>query len=114
MRISCATDGSFESLTLENECLRLVLLPELGAKITSLVDLERGREWLAGHDGRDYRRASLDADFGAPDASGWDECFPSVGAGFHFASPWEGVRLADHGELWTRPWSWHEEDDALV
>jgi galactose mutarotase-like enzyme len=115
VRISCAKHGSFESLTLENEWLRLVLLPELGAKITSLVDLERGREWLSAPGGPDYRRAGgLDTEFGASDANGWDECFPSVGPGFHFASPWEGVRLADHGELWTRPWSWHQEDDALV
>ena len=42
------------------------------------------------------------------DASGFDECFPTIGACAYPEAPWQGVIAPDHGELWTLPWAWQE------
>ncbi|MFZ4819721.1 MAG: hypothetical protein ACOYLU_13825, partial [Limisphaerales bacterium] len=45
-------------------------------------------------------------DFSRSDLSGFDECFPTVGACLYPAlGQRAGVELADHGEVWFRPWS---------
>lgn len=108
MEVTETSQNGVRLVVCRNERLQLALLPELGAKVVSLVDLESGREWLstpidAGHRG--------DGNF-AP--YGWDECFPSVGRGYHPDEPWRGTRLADHGELWSRPWSFRREDGSVA
>jgi hypothetical protein len=77
--------------------LRLRALGSPGGRITSLQFA--GVEWLA-EPVRAYRPvAAEERDWGRCDASGWDECFPNVGAG---PVPWE----ADHGDVWRRPTDW--------
>jgi hypothetical protein len=85
------------AIACEGERLRLVLVPEVGAKIVSLVDCRTGREWLASPP-----RASTappdDGDEVGRDASyGWDECFPSVAPGEYPGVAWQGAQLVDHG-----------------
>lgn len=101
-------------LTLENDALRAKVMPEQGAMVASLVDLERGREWLDQPRSGTARSGTLDSVYGGSEACGWDECFPTVNPVAYPEPPWEGVALTDHGELWPRPWSWSREDDALV
>ena len=95
------TYRGFDVILLENELLRVVVLPELGAKIWSLVDKRRDRELLW----HNPRVAPRPAPFGAAYddwfAGGWDELFPND-------APVEidGERYPDHGELWSMPWQW--------
>jgi hypothetical protein len=100
--------GAVRLVVCRNERLQLVLLPELGAKVVSLVDLESGREWLSTPLDPVHRRDGSFAPYG------WDECFPSVGRGYYPDEPWLGTPMADHGELWSRPWSLGREDSAVV
>jgi galactose mutarotase-like enzyme len=114
MAISETTRDGLRALTCDNGHIRFTLLPELGAKVISLVDLSSGREWISTQADVVFHRAALDDDYGAYDKSGWDECFPSIGAGFHPTAPWAGTVLADHGELWSRPWHCQVEAESIA
>ncbi|MBI2060025.1 MAG: hypothetical protein HYT87_09670 [Nitrospirae bacterium] len=85
--------------------MRVVVIPEWGGKIASLVDLRRGQEWLYTNPNIKPRRpeygASYVQDF---DIGGFDECFPTVGACNYPSGPWKGVPIPDHGEVWSSPW----------
>ncbi len=100
-------------LTLDNGVVRANVLPERGAMVASLIDLESGREWLDQPEEGPDRAAGLDAVYGGREACGWDECFPTVNPVPYPEPPWEDVPLADHGELWSRPWA-SEQDGAAV
>jgi hypothetical protein len=50
-----------------------------------------------------YRRVPHGSSYvAAADTGGWDECFPSVSACAYPSSPWVGVPVQDHGELWSQ------------
>lgn len=102
-----------DGITLENEALRVRVLPSRGAKLTSLWDKRRGREWLLPSqlEGEAYPAATYGADYSRFDTSGFDECFPNIAEG---PSPDGAVRWPDHGELWSRPWAVTRDGDGLV
>lgn len=87
---------------IENEALRVGVLPAYGARVVSLVDKGTGREWMFG--GGQSANVGEDAVYSLDEAVGWDECFPTVGAFEAQGTPWRR-RLRDHGDLWGRPWS---------
>ena len=99
---------------LESERLHVALLPDYGAKIVSIVDRATGREWLAGPGERPYANYTLTTPYEESDRSGWDECFPTIGPGYHPAEPWDEIELADHGELWQRGWHETQSDHAIT
>jgi hypothetical protein len=80
--------------------LALTAIPELGGKISSLQ--WNGREVLAHNPHKPLRRAEYAAPYADYDASGFDECFPTIGACQHPDAP--DVQAPDHGELWAIPW----------
>lgn len=103
-RLDAITWRGFDALMLENASVRAVVVPALGGKIASLVDLRSGREWL-------WRsQAPVEAPRYAAefvprhDIGGFDECFPSHGPSFFPAGPWAGTPVPDHGEVWALPW----------
>ena len=61
----------FSALALENDLIRVVIVPNLGAKIVSLFDKTYRHEWLAGPM-RPLKQTSYGADFVSQDMSGWD------------------------------------------
>jgi hypothetical protein len=103
-------EDGFERVVCSTEALSLTLIPELGAKVVSLVDRARGREWVA-QPIRPYRSAAAGDAFADFDGGGWDECFPNVGAGPH---PGSGVELQDHGEVWSAPWALELADGTVA
>ncbi|MCR9138448.1 MAG: hypothetical protein NXI27_20775 [Alphaproteobacteria bacterium] len=95
-------------LHLANEHVALSVEPEFGARITSLVERSSGRDWLIG--GPLEGSAGDDAGFGAREARGWDECFPTVAP---CLDETHGRPLRDHGDLWGRPWHCDIENNAI-
>ena len=93
------THGPFDVATLENEALRVSVVPDYGAKVIELTDKRTGRNWLV--EGNPTDASGEDAVFGGLQAYGWDECFPTVAP--CPGGPW-GQDLRDHGALWGRPW----------
>ena len=75
-------------VALANGALSCAVAPELGAKITSLVNRATGREWLWTNPQLPRRPGGPGDSYVAQhDTGGVDECFPSV-----------------HGVLYGRPW----------
>jgi len=100
----------FHAERLEGGGLAVCVLPELGGKISELrreggpnVLLTPGRVAL--------RRRSPGDRFEDHDASGFDECFPTVAS---CPSPGGGAPLPDHGDLWTSAWSFRREGAGAV
>jgi len=89
-----------EAVKLESDALSVVVLPELGGKISSLVSRATGREWLWRNPHLPYRAAAPgDSYVALHDTGGIDECFPTVAPSLGFP---------DHGELWGQAWAVEE------
>ena len=97
-------------VVLENDDLRLTVLPELGGRLWSLIDLAQGAEVLWHHPTLQPDRVAPGAGYDDAFAGGWDELFPS-----DRAVDIDGVTFPDHGEWWSQPWTWRidEAEDAL-
>ena len=107
-------DGKHENLAcriIENECLRLAVAPQLGGKITSLYYKPQAFEVLFQPTDRNYRLPEYGAAFAAYDTSGADEMFPTIDACAYPGN--DAVRLPDHGELWSIPWSLETSVDCI-
>jgi hypothetical protein len=81
------------------------VVSELGARVVSLRDVRRGREWLlqgaVPSEGQAQAWSREDAVFGGLESFGWDECLPTVAP---CSDPREaaGPPLRDHGDQWGR------------
>jgi hypothetical protein len=96
---ACRVDD-FAATSLVAGDLAVVVVPELGGKLCSIV--WQGREILARNPLRPVRYGAPYADF---DASGFDECLPSIGPCPYPEAPWNGTEVPDHGEVWSIPWT---------
>jgi len=101
------------AVTMESEILKVVLIPDSGGKIQSIVDTRFDKELLVQRDDVRYRRSSYDSEYASGDVSGFDEVFPSIEPCYFPRSPWQGIRIPDHGEVWALPWRFQYEDDSL-
>lgn len=109
MAIELSAYAGFEAMALSTPRLCLTVVPDCGGKIVSLRSARSGREWLWRDPARPLGRPVPGGEFASHDISGWDECFPTIGACPYPAVPGDafaGVALSDHGELWSRPWRW--------
>lgn len=90
---------------LENQTLRTVTVPELGAKIAALTDKRSQMEWLVGPGSRPVRRLNYGTWWHEQDMAGWDEMFPTIVAcDYPGPGAQHGQSLPDHGEVWSLPW----------
>jgi galactose mutarotase-like enzyme len=77
------------------------ILPDLGGKIASI---RVGAQELLQAPLAPYGPRTREMGFDAGDASGWDECFPSVAA-CSLDTDAGPVTIPDHGDLWRVEWS---------
>ena len=96
--------GALEGVLLEDDTLKLLLLPQLGAKVVSLIYKPTGREFLFRVPQPDYRLPRWGEPFVHYDTGGWDECFPTIAPCPYPEGVWKGTPLPDHGALWSIPW----------
>jgi galactose mutarotase-like enzyme len=95
-------DESIEQVVLENGTLRVTILPSLGGKIASIQILP-GEEELLQQPLQPYALRTRYMNFDASDASGWDECLPSVAA-CDMQTASGIVSIPDHGDFWQVTW----------
>lgn len=100
------------SLTIENELIRVELVPQLGGKLVSMIYKPTGKQWLLDSGTRPLEQPEFGATFTDWDMSGWDECFPTI-----IACPSgvdDHILLPDHGELWSLPGTCKIEEGLLT
>ena len=89
------------ALVLENELLRLTLLPELGGKLWSLIYKPLDRELFWHNPRMGPRPAPYGAAYDDWFCGGWDELFPNDAP-----TAFAGDVYPDHGEWWAMPFEW--------
>ena len=87
---------------LENQQLRVDILPQLGAKIYSFIHQPSGRELLWHNPHLTPATVPFGAKFDDHWCGGWDELIPND---VPVAFP-NGDSLPDHGEVWCQPSEW--------
>ena len=95
--------GEHETVVLENEALRVVVIPALGGRIWELEDRARRRQWIWHRFDGVPAAAAAGAAYDEVWAGGWEELFPNDAPGL-----FEGRELPDHGEWWSARWNAHE------
>ncbi|MDZ7660119.1 DUF5107 domain-containing protein [Fodinibius sp.] len=101
-------------IELENDELRIAIVPDLGGKMISLESKQRGTQFLKepAEDFHIYSQPDYGEDFLPPYAAGFDECFPNVSPSkYEFKG--EVLELPDHGELWTKSWKYKEGENSI-
>jgi galactose mutarotase-like enzyme len=102
------------AISLETKRMKVVVVPEIGAKIVSLFYKPTQKEWLLDSGQRPLLALEEGAAFGESDMSGWDECFPTINAcNYPLPGEFKGRALPDHGEIWSLPWEAIKEQDSL-
>lgn len=99
-------------IIIENELLRLTIMPELGAKIYDFIYKPADHNFLWHHPRIEPRAVPLGAPYDDNFSGGWDELFPNDAPG-EFREQY----LPDHGELWCQPWEYqveHASADAVT
>jgi galactose mutarotase-like enzyme len=97
---------------IENECLKVCVIPELGAKIVQITDKRAQYEWLWTDASRPLR-ARVSGDFyDQHDISGFDECFPNIGIS-HYPNN-TNISMPDHGELWSQAWQYQRSEHSVT
>lgn len=98
------TYHGLQALVIENEALRVTVLPELGGKIWSIVAKRHDREMLWHHPRMVPRKAPFGATYDNWFCGGWDDIFPN-----DFPVDIDGEMWPDHGEVWSLPARWWVE-----
>ncbi len=102
-----------KAVILENDSLKVIVLPELGGKIASVYNKTKDFELLFQNKEEVYKKAGIYSDFGEYDASGFDDAFPSIDEGIVTVGK-NMVRYPDHGEIWSMGFKYEIAGEKLT
>ncbi len=106
MSLSPTSWNGLTAWLLENQTLRVVIVPDVGARIVSIFDRQAGREWLLGPDTPPKGPPTYAQSYPDYGMCGWDEMFPTIiPCGYPALGVYQGAALPDHGEVWALPWT---------
>jgi|SRR5580658_1266569 hypothetical protein len=91
--------NGLRTIVLENHFLRLVVLPEAGARIWQITYKALDSDLLWNHPSIPPAQHAPNTSYDDVWSGGWDELFPNDEAG-----TLHGKQFPDHGELWTGAW----------
>lgn len=91
--------NSLRTIVLENRFLRVVVLPEAGARIWQITYKPLDTDILWNNPKLPPSVQPLHASYDDNWSGGWDDLFPNDEAG-----SLAGLQVPDHGELWTGAW----------
>ena len=101
------------AISIESEMVRAQFLPGIGAKMASLVYKPLDFELMVQRAGAEYLVQPFDGEYVAGECTGFDDMFPTIDACYYDRYPWQGIKMADHGEVWSLPWELQVEGDCL-
>lgn len=110
------TEGIFrglKSIMLETDEMSATLLTEIGAKMVSLVNKKTGYEFLWQGTSEMHPKPEYASSYVEGDLSGMDDMFPTINECFYPSDPWRGIKMPDHGELWSIPWDFEIKENKL-
>jgi galactose mutarotase-like enzyme len=102
MDLGVSTDWSYRGLRtviLENRHLRVVVLPEAGARIWQITHKPTESDLLWNNPRSPPAQLPIGSRYDDVWSGGWDELFPN-----DEATPIDAEAYPDHGEVWTSPW----------
>ena len=108
-RVAAGEVAGWRSVVIENDAIRVVVLPDKGAEIHQITELRSGTDllfegpWGLRPPGASPLPGSGDDEFMWNYAGGWQELFPSVNE----ACAYRGKQIPFHGEVASLPWE-HE------
>lgn len=103
-----ASIAGFRVITLENEILRIDIVPALGAKIVNFIHKPTDTNFLWHNPHVELRAVSAGASYDDNFVGGWDELFPNDSPGIAGGTE----PYPDHGELWSQSWSYDVTQNA--
>jgi hypothetical protein len=92
---------NLESVVLENNTIRAEFLPYPGGKLASLICKKTDFEFLVQRKNENYLEQPFDGEYIKGECSGYDDMFPTIDTCNYENEPWNGVKMADHGEVWS-------------
>lgn len=95
-----------ETVLMENEKLKLKVIPDLGFKIASIM--YENKEFLFQPTLLKYDQPKFNDDFSKYDTSGLDEMIPTIDS-----CNYNGKILPDHGDVWSLPWDVKIRDEFI-
>jgi len=97
--------GEWLSVVLSTDAVEVAVVSEVGARVVSLRDKRRDREWLVqGEPPEELQQmawAEERVTFDGRSSFGWDECLPTTAVCPDPLVP-DGPDLRDHGDQWAR------------
>lgn len=102
-----------QAVVLENDELRVVILPALGAKLALIYRKDKKFELLFQNKNTIYDKPQLYSSFEKYDTSGFDDAFPAINEGIvtHAA---EFIRYPDHGEIWSATFDYEIKESNVL
>ncbi len=102
------------AVTLESNLIKTQFMPEIGSKMCSFIYKPEDVELLIQRENEKYKLEPYDGNYINGECSGFDEMFPSISECYYESYPWKGIKIPDHGELWSIPWEHEIGDSKLV
>lgn len=110
--VTCIQWSNLEGIQMENQALRIVILPQLGGKIASVCYKKKNFELAAQNSKGIYQIPMADAEFSQYDASGLDDAFPNiVETKYRYGN--KERKYPDHGEIWSSPFSYEIQNHKV-
>jgi hypothetical protein len=103
-----------DAITLESDLLQVQFLPKHGGKMASFVYKETAREFLVQAPELSYKALQFAGKYTDAECSGFDDMFPTIDSMTYSDYPWQGVEMADHGEVCGLPWEVEIGADDLL
>lgn len=100
------------AVVLENEWIRVKVLPAKGGKLASVYSKPKDFELLFQNPKPQYGEAKLYSPFEQYEACGFDDAFPSIDAG-DVRVGGEYVAYPDHGEIWSAPFEYCVKEERV-
>ncbi len=91
------------AVVVENDQLRIEVWPQLGGKVSSLIDKADKFDLLFSYPAEIPQSCQYDLPYANTWFAGWDECFPAIAPSKYPGHPYDGIAVPDHGELWGLP-----------